>query len=93
MVRKYSVFNKNKFAKKSSDNENPKNIVVSETAETCSKFNIAAHSDSNLNTRYYEKSTEMMPKDEASLVRSERTDFRSRPKLGELPSFIGFEES
>lgn len=93
MVRKYSVFIKDNFAKKSSETQK------STTDETDNKI-IIENEDSdniaNVNTRYYSEQ-KLMPKYTSSAIEETagdpEFDLRSRPKLGSLPSYIAFQDS
>lgn len=84
LVRKYSVFDKDKFAKKSStsnkENKAEKEPLIIE--------NKAEENNGKELTRYY---SEMNI--ENSVSSEQKVDFKFRQKLGDLPTFISFEET
>ncbi|XP_072399757.1 uncharacterized protein ZC3H3 [Diabrotica undecimpunctata] len=97
MVRKYSVFNKNKFAKKSSKHIN-ENATTSKDRSVAlvNKNEENTEIESVVNTRYYsDKNKENVQKSENSessveVDSNHPISFKTRPTLGELPSFISF---
>ncbi|KAG5882917.1 hypothetical protein JTB14_023379 [Gonioctena quinquepunctata] len=99
MVRKYSVFNKHKFAKKSSNDVQEK---ICENPTENKKITKLFHAENTKTEkgRYYledkggnvEKSDEIKSCASSEAISDQEITFRSRPKLGELPSFIAFEE-
>ncbi|CAG9840513.1 unnamed protein product [Diabrotica balteata] len=97
MVRKYSVFNKNKFAKKSSKHIN-ENATTSKdrSVALANKNEEKTEIESVVNTRYYsDKNKENVQKCENSessveVDSNHPIGFKTRPTLGELPSFISF---
>nr|CAI5833186.1 unnamed protein product [Callosobruchus analis] len=95
MVRKYAIIDKNTFAKKSSKNT----LKVKDAAKVkpnCSKAD-EIKDDKNMIVRYYsdKKIHAEDIKDELEVQKDDcdQIEFRSRPKLGTLPSFIAFDES
>ncbi|CAH1179236.1 unnamed protein product [Phaedon cochleariae] len=104
MVRKYSLLNRNKFVKKSSDNVKSKpsqkceNYIEKKEPHHILSTDELATNPVGINKRYYaeEKVVENQNIDLESCVDTNECDqdvgFRSRPKLGELPSYIAFKE-
>lgn len=106
MVRKYSVFNKNKFAKKSSNTSTTKVKIDNAIAQTKSKnFNVTENCEGkNDKPRYYigQNNLDTEECDQISNNNQNNSDsvnkkndqecgVKYRPKLGKLPLFIAFE--
>lgn len=103
MVRKYSVFHNDKFAKKSSDpktsNSNdvicePKIVIDAEDTVKC------ADDDKVVKTRYYADSKSISESSKVLIGEGieenecdQKFNLITRPKLGTLPSFIAFQDS
>lgn len=104
MVRKYSVFHSDKFAKKSSEpkmkNSNdvicePKIVIDAEDPVICD------HDDKVVvKTRYYAGSKSISESSKVPAVErieenecNQKFNLLTRPKLGTLPSFIAFQDS
>ncbi|XP_057671592.1 zinc finger CCCH domain-containing protein 3 [Diorhabda carinulata] len=83
LVRKYSVFNKDKFAKKSSVN-NKENTLAEERVSIENKREENAAKES---TRYYSETNI------ENFSKSEQKVLKFRQKLGDLPAFISFEDT
>lgn len=100
MVRKYSVFHSDKFAKKSSDKKsNVVNDIIPEKTMLVGHEEIAKCDDADeiiIKTRYYIESkltSGSVEKQTAKPIEENQFDLQCRPKLGNLPSFIAFEDS
>ncbi|KAJ8922159.1 hypothetical protein NQ315_004094 [Exocentrus adspersus] len=105
MVRKYSVFNKNKFAKKSSKSSTTKveikNDVIKNHSDDLKLENLQGVDilETNPKSRYYTAQNNLESgektcnnnQDDVDNCEQER-GIKSRPKLGKLPSFIAFED-
>lgn len=95
MVRKYSVIDKHKFAKKCSTSENysnketllnNKNNDQTDNVEVCNNRYYISHDSENNTSESVDNNPDENISDAAFCI-------RSRPKLGSLPSFIAFEET
>ncbi|XP_018565091.1 zinc finger CCCH domain-containing protein 3 [Anoplophora glabripennis] len=103
MVRKYSVFNKNKFAKKSSNNCTTTVRLDSAVKGTKSENLISAENcEGNMKSRYYigqnnlDNEGKQIDSNQSGSVERENdqeSGVKIRPKLGKLPSFIAFENT
>ncbi|XP_050517167.1 zinc finger CCCH domain-containing protein 3 [Diabrotica virgifera virgifera] len=99
MVRKYSVFNKNKFAKKSSKHINENASTSKDRPVTLVNKKEETTEIESVNTRYYsDKNKENVQKCEngessVEVDSNHPVNFKTRPRLGELPSFISFGDS
>lgn len=96
MVRKYSVFNKNKFAKKSSNNCTTKVKLDSALKDIKSENLIGTESyEGNMKPRYYigqnNLDNEEKQNNSIEMKNDQESCIKNRPKLGKLPSFIAFE--
>lgn len=103
MVRKYSVFNKDNFAKKFSEiKTNSSNDVIIVTKTVIADKDIQPCDDDKgvIKNRYYAESklkpnSLEVPSGEQILEKERNPNFNltSRPKLGSLPSYIAFQDS
>lgn len=100
MVRKYSVYNKDTFAKKSSENQKTdKDVAIEDKILIDDQVQLNCHDDNAvLKPRYYAEpklTPEVLEYPSKHYEKDDQQDFnlRSRPKLGNLPSFIAFQDT
>ncbi|XP_023013476.2 zinc finger CCCH domain-containing protein 3 [Leptinotarsa decemlineata] len=104
MVRKYSVFNKHKFAKKSSDKIEEKPHEKPTELEPIKTKEVAKLSKTETARYYLDKNNINEGGNSVEIKRcvfpvcnetvcDQEIPFKSRPKLGKLPSFIAFEDT
>lgn len=106
MVRKYSVFNKNKFAKKSSKNCPTKVEIDNAIVRTKSENLITTegYEGKSEKPRYYIGQNDLYSEEGDGISNGNQNNIdsfdkksdqgcgiKNRPKLGKLPSFIAFE--